>query len=101
MHQNVKTAEEFDRAVASGKVLVDFWAPWCGPCKMMGEMIDREFGQAGDAVKVVKVNVDEAAELAAKFSVMSIPQLVCFKDGAKVAEFTGVTPAGEILAAFD
>ncbi|MBO5775484.1 MAG: thioredoxin family protein [Kiritimatiellae bacterium] len=97
MHQEVKTSEEFDAAISAGCVLVDFWAPWCGPCQMMGQLIDSDLAAAMPEIKVVKVNVDEAPELAAKFGVMSIPALFCFKDGAKTGEFTGVTPVAKII----
>ena len=97
---NVNTQAELEEAVKGGKALVDFWATWCGPCQMMGERIAAELEPAHPEIAVVKVNVDEAPELAAKFGVMSIPALFCFKDGAKVREFVGVTPVSEILAAF-
>ena len=101
MHQEVKTAADFDAAIASGNVLVDFWATWCGPCLMMGQAIESELEPALPELKVVKVNVDEAPELAARFGIMSIPALFCFKNGVKVREFIGVTPVGEIKAAFN
>lgn len=100
MHQEVKTAAELDAAIASGDVLVDFWATWCGPCLMMGQAIEAELEPAMPQLKVVKVNVDEAPELAAKFGVMSIPALFCFKNGVKSGEFTGVTPVEEIRSKF-
>ena len=101
MVKNVKTAEEFDAAIAAGKVLVDFWATWCGPCMMMGQRIAAEIEPSHPEIAVVKVNVDEAPELAARFGVMSIPALFCFRDGAKVAEFVGVTDCAEIRAALN
>lgn len=100
MHKEVKTETELSAAVASGMVLVDFWAAWCGPCRMMGQVIERELMPAMPELDVVKINVDEAPELAAKFGVMSIPALFCFKDGKKTAEFTGVTSVADIRAAF-
>ena len=100
MAKHVKTAEDFDAAVSQGKVLVDFWATWCGPCMMMGERIESELEPAHPEITVVKVNVDEAPELAAKFGVMSIPTLLCFDGGVKRREFVGVTSVSEIVAAF-
>ena len=100
MHKEVKTSAELDAATATGKVLVDFWATWCGPCQMMGQRIATELEPAFPDISVVKVNVDEAPELAAKFGIMSIPALFCFRDGRKVAEFVGVTDVRELAAAF-
>jgi len=92
----VKTEAELNEALATGQVLVDFWATWCGPCQMMGQMIESDLVPSMPALKVVKVNVDEAPELAAKFGVMSIPSLFCYKNGAKCGEFVGVTDVAEI-----
>jgi len=100
MHKEVKTRAELDEAVKTGKVLVDFWATWCGPCMMMGEAIAAELEPSHPDISVVKVNVDEAPELAAAFGVMSIPALFCYSDGAKKAEFVGVTPVKDIVASF-
>ena len=100
MLKEVKTIEEFGAAVATGRVLVDFWAPWCGPCRMMGETIANEIVPQMPGLTVVKVNVDEAPVLAARFGVMSIPTLLCYSDGRKVAEFVGVTSTQEIKNAF-
>ena len=100
MTKHVKTKAEFDEAVKTGRVLVDFWATWCGPCMMMGEMIARDLEPSHPEVTVVKVNVDEAPEIAAAFGIMSIPALYCYDNGVKKAEFVGVTSITEILAAF-
>ena len=100
MTKHVKTKAEFDEAVKTGRVLVDFWATWCGPCMMMGEMIARDLGPSHPEITVVKVNVDEAPDIAAAFGIMSIPALYCYDNGVKKAEFVGVTSITEILAAF-
>ena len=98
---DVKTKAELEEAVRDGKALVDFWATWCGPCQMMGQRIADELVPKMPGLKVVKVNVDEAPELAAQFGIMSIPALFCYRDGARVAEFVGVTDVADIMKALD
>ena len=93
---HAKTEAELSAAISKGKALVDFWATWCGPCMMMGKVIAEELEPAMPGLTVVKVNVDEAPELAAKYGIMSIPALFCYRDGVKTGEFTGVTDAKEL-----
>jgi len=70
-------------------VLVDFWAEWCGPCKMIGPVVDQLAGEVGDSAKVGKVNVDEARDLAVKYGVKSIPLLLFFKGGEVKDQIVG------------
>ena len=80
-------------------VLLDFWASWCGPCRMVSPIIDEIAGERAD-IKVGKINVDEQPELAAEFKVMSIPTLVVIKDGKIVNQSVGAKPKNQILEMF-
>ena len=85
--------EGFDKAVAQGApMMVDFWAGWCGPCKMLAPTIDKLAEKYDGKVVVGKVDVDEEQELARQFGVMSIPTVVLFKDGKEVQRTVGVQP---------
>lgn len=92
------TEAGYDEAVKTGKVLVDFWATWCGPCKMQGTLIDQKLVPEHPEIEVLKVNVDEEPALAARFGVMSIPTLILYKDGQVVDQLVGLTKPDEILA---
>lgn len=89
---------QFDEEVLQDKgiVLVDFYADWCGPCKMLGPIME-EVDDTLDKVKIVKVNVDEAQSLAQKYGVMSIPTVYLFDGGAKMGKFVGVKTKEEII----
>jgi len=78
-------------------VLVDFWAPWCGPCFALGPVIDEIAAEFGDRIKVAKVNVDEAPELAARFGVRSIPNIVLFRNGTPAAQHIGLADKATLL----
>jgi thioredoxin 1 len=77
---------------ATGVVLADFWAPWCGPCRMVGPVLEEIAREKGEKVKVVKVNVDENPGLASNYGVMSIPTMIIFKDGQVMEQFVGALP---------
>ncbi len=93
------TTTTFDAEVAQSAtpVIVDFWAPWCGPCKMLAPTLEAISQEVADKVKVVKVNVDENQSLAVKFGVMSIPTLIIFKGGQQVDRIVGNVSRDEIL----
>lgn len=82
-------------------VLVDFWAAWCGPCRMLAPIFDQLADEYTGRVKFGKINVDEESELAAQYRVMSIPTLVIFKDGAIVEQIIGVHPKGDLEEMID
>ena len=88
----------FSDFIATGLVLVDFWAPWCGPCRMQIPILEEVARQVAH-VKIGKVNIDDNGELAVRFSVNTIPYLVIFKDGQKVADFVGMRQANILIDA--
>ncbi|WP_280769842.1 thioredoxin [Salipaludibacillus daqingensis] len=86
------TDQNFSTETTQGVVLADFWAPWCGPCKMIAPVLEELDGEMGDKVKIVKLDVDENQETASKYGVMSIPTLLVFKDGEVVDQIVGFQP---------
>lgn len=83
------TEQNFDEIIKEGVVMVDFWAPWCGPCRMIAPVIDNLATQYAGKAKICKVNTDEQQELATKFGIRSIPTIFFYKNGEKVDEMIG------------
>lgn len=98
----VITKDNFESQVigAGCDVLLDFWAPWCGPCRMVSPIVEQIAEERGD-VLVGKVNVDEESELASRFGIMSIPTLAVLRNGEVVAQSVGAMPKEDILALLD
>ena len=96
------TSDTFDAEVLQSTVpvVVDFWAPWCGPCRLVGPEIDKLAARVGDAAKFVKVNVDENRELAVRYGVMSIPTIAKFVGGEAVSQVVGARSADALAQEF-
>ncbi|GEN57348.1 thioredoxin [Halolactibacillus alkaliphilus] len=86
------TDQSFKDQTAKGLVVVDFWAPWCGPCKMIGPVLEELSDEMADKVTIAKLNVDENQQTAGQYGVMSIPTLLFFKDGEVVDQVVGFQP---------
>jgi thioredoxin 1 len=91
----------FQNEAAEGLVLVDFWAPWCGPCRMVGPIIEELSGDYQGKIKVGKLNVDDNPRTAMSFRVMSIPTVILFKDGQPVETLVGAMPKSAYQARLD
>lgn len=96
------STETFDTVVGPNdqRVLVDFWAEWCGPCKMMNPVLDEFASEQGGKLTVTKLNVDDAPDLAGKYEIRSIPTLVLFENGVEIERASGVLPIAALRKKF-
>ena len=99
MSEIMITSENFDRTVMQSEktVLIDFWAGWCGPCRMLAPIIDEVAEEYADSVTVGKINVDEQPQLAAAFGVESIPTLIAFKNGVPLGALVGLQTKESVI----
>jgi thioredoxin 1 len=95
------TEGAFDQAIAQGVTLVDFWATWCGPCKMLAPVIEELGEQYEGSATIAKVDVDAEPALAARYGVMSIPTVILFKNGAEIDRKVGFMPANAYTQVLD
>lgn len=91
MHINIETKEQFEELIKSGVVLIDFWAPWCGPCRMLAPYLE-EIAEERPSIKVLKVNVDDLGSIAQEYGVSAIPSLHLLINGEEVAHNVGFLP---------
>lgn len=99
----ILTKDNFEQEVVSSDkvVMVDFWAPWCGPCRAVGPIMDELSEEYDGKAKVAKLNVDDEGEIAAKFRIMSIPTIMIFKNGEVVEKLIGARPKTELAGLID
>ena len=102
MSSNVVTDNTFQQQVIEASkekpVLVDFWATWCGPCKMLSPLVEELAGEKSELLNVAKIDVDENQAVSSQFGIMSIPTLILFKDGKPVKQLVGYMPKARLLS---
>jgi thioredoxin 1 len=103
MNNNVLQLDNanFDSEISQGVTLVDFWAPWCGPCRMQAPIVDHVASQVSPRAKVAKLNVDDVPSIAGEYGIQSIPTIMVFKDGQIVNQFVGVHGERELVGAIN
>ena len=99
--KEITSETEFSAAIRSGAVLVDFFAPWCGPCKMQGPILEQVAADMGGKATIIKVDTDKNGDLAQKFEVSSIPTLILFKDGQAIDRLVGLQQAATLKTALE
>jgi thioredoxin 1 len=92
------TAENFEAETREGVALIDFWAPWCGPCRIQGPIVEKVAERVNGNAKVGKLNVDENPTVAARFGVTGIPTIILLKDGEEIERFVGVQPEDVLVS---
>ena len=97
MLKHIQSAQEFDNAIKEGVVLVDFFATWCGPCKMLSPLLE-EIAEENKDLLVLKIDVDEVGELAARFGIQAIPTLMLFKNGQRIETRMGYQNKNQLVA---
>ena len=92
------TSATFDAETSKGLVVIDFWAPWCSPCRMMAPVMEAADAELGSAIHFTKIDVDELPDIAADFDIMSIPTIVILENGEEITRLTGAMSAEEFIS---